>query len=77
MQIKFLCNCSVGLVQLIRFLVVELIHLNSNLRFDMVVVFMANYSFSGRRYPHRQQCALDDRFRESQDQANSVFRMFS
>jgi hypothetical protein len=48
MQIKFLCNCSVGLVQLIRFLVVELIHLDSNLRFDMVVVFTANYSFSGR-----------------------------
>jgi hypothetical protein len=37
----------VSLVQLIRFLVVELIHTCSNIRFDMSVVFTANYSFSG------------------------------
>jgi hypothetical protein len=28
--------------------VVELTHLGSNLRFDMSVIFMVNYSFSGR-----------------------------
>jgi hypothetical protein len=33
----------VGLVQLVRFLVMELTHLDSNSRFDMSVVFMANY----------------------------------
>jgi hypothetical protein len=37
----------VVLVQLVRFLVLELIHSGSNSRFDMVVVFMTNYSFSG------------------------------
>jgi hypothetical protein len=38
----------VGLVQLVRFLLVELIYLGLNLRFDMSVIFMINYSFSGR-----------------------------
>jgi hypothetical protein len=38
--------CRVGLTQLVRFLVVELIHPGSNLRFDMHVAFTANYSFS-------------------------------
>jgi hypothetical protein len=37
----------VDLAQLFRFIVVELIHAGSNPRFDMGVVFMANYSFSG------------------------------
>jgi hypothetical protein len=36
----------VSLVQLIRFLAVELIHPCLNSRFD--TIFMANYSFSGR-----------------------------
>jgi hypothetical protein len=40
-----------GLAQLIRFLVVKLIHSDSNSRFDMCVVFTTNYSFSGRRRP--------------------------
>jgi hypothetical protein len=31
--------------------VVELTHIDLNLRFDMSIVFMANYSFSGRRRP--------------------------
>jgi hypothetical protein len=31
--------------------VVELTHIGLNLRFDMSIVFMANYSFSGRRRP--------------------------
>jgi hypothetical protein len=44
----------VGFVQLVRLLVVKLIHLDSNPRFDMVVTFIANYSFSGRRRPRRQ-----------------------
>jgi hypothetical protein len=39
----------VGLAQLIRFLVVELTHSGLNSRFDMCVVFSANYSFSVRR----------------------------
>jgi hypothetical protein len=38
----------VGLVQLVRFLVVELTLSYLNLRFDMSVTFIANYSFSGR-----------------------------
>jgi hypothetical protein len=37
-----------GLPQLFRFLVVKLNHLGSNSKFDMRVIFMANYSFSGR-----------------------------
>jgi hypothetical protein len=44
----------VGLAQLVRFLVVELTHSDLNFRFDMCVVFMANYFFSGRRCPRRQ-----------------------
>jgi hypothetical protein len=68
---------AVGLAQLVRFLVVELTHLGSNPRFDMGVVFIANYSFSGRRRPRRQRGALGDRLRESQDQAGSVFQMCS
>jgi hypothetical protein len=36
---------------LIRFIVVELIYPYLNLKFDMSVVFMANYSFSWRRHP--------------------------
>jgi hypothetical protein len=43
----------VGLAQLIRFLVVKFIHPGSNLKFDMCVVFTANYSFSERRRPCR------------------------
>jgi hypothetical protein len=39
----------------------------------MNIIFMANYSFSGRRRPRRQQDALGDRLPESQDQAGSVF----
>jgi hypothetical protein len=38
----------VSLAQLIRFLVVELTHSSFNPRFDMCVVFTANYFFSGR-----------------------------
>jgi hypothetical protein len=38
----------VGLVQLVRFLMVELIHPDSNSKFDIVVAFMINYSFSAR-----------------------------
>jgi hypothetical protein len=43
----------VSLAQLIKFLVVKFIHLGSNLKFDMGVVFTANYSFSERRHPRR------------------------
>jgi hypothetical protein len=39
----------VDLVQLIRFLVMELIYPGLNTKFDMNVAFMANYSFSGRQ----------------------------
>jgi hypothetical protein len=53
----------VGLAQLVRFLVVELTHPGSNPRFDMHIVFMINYSFSGRQRSCRQRGA--DRLRES------------
>jgi hypothetical protein len=62
---------------MVRFLVVKLTHPGSNPRFDIYVIFMTNYSFSERRHPHRQQCTLDDRIRESQDQADSVFQRCS
>jgi hypothetical protein len=65
--------CRVGLVQLVRFLVMKLIHSCSNSRFDMCVIFMTNYSFSRGRCPCRQRCALGDRLCESQDQSDSVF----
>jgi hypothetical protein len=54
---------------------VELTHLDLNIRFDISVAFTANYSFIRRRRPRRQRGTLDDRLRESQDQAGSVFRM--
>jgi hypothetical protein len=38
---------KVGLAQLVRFIVVELTHLGLNPIFDMSVIFIANYSFSG------------------------------
>jgi hypothetical protein len=44
----------VVLAQLVRFLVMKLIHPDSILRFDICVPFTANYSFSGRRRLHRQ-----------------------
>jgi hypothetical protein len=40
-------NNRVGLAHLVRFLVVELTQSGSNFRFDMCVVFTANYYFSG------------------------------
>jgi hypothetical protein len=40
----------------------------------MSVVFTANYFFSVRRCFRQQRDTIDDRFRESQDQSNSVFR---
>jgi hypothetical protein len=36
----------VGLAQLVRFLVMKLIYLSSNSRFDIGVTFMTNYSFN-------------------------------
>jgi hypothetical protein len=41
-------QCRVGLAQLVRFLMVELTYSGLNHRFDMSVIFMANYCFSGR-----------------------------
>jgi hypothetical protein len=67
----------VGLVQLIIFLLVELTYSGSNFRFDMSVIFTANYSFSGRQCLCRQRGALDDQLYESQDQVSSVFRSCS
>jgi hypothetical protein len=43
--------CRQGLAQLVRFLVVELIHPDLNLKFDTCVVFMINYFFSGDDVP--------------------------
>jgi hypothetical protein len=69
--------CRVGLAQLVRFLVLELTHPGSNPRFDMGVVFTANYSFSERRRPRQQRGTLDDRLHEFQDQADLVFQRCS
>jgi hypothetical protein len=66
-----------GLIQLVRFLLVKLTHPVLNHRFDMGVVFTANYFFSGKQRPRRQRVALGDRLHESQDQADSVFQMCS
>jgi hypothetical protein len=44
----------VGLAQLVRFLAVELTHPSLNPKFDMGVIFITNYFFSGRRRPHHQ-----------------------
>jgi hypothetical protein len=57
--------CRVDLAQLVRFLVVKVTYPASNPRFDIDVIFTANYSFSGRRRPYRQRVALGDRLRES------------
>jgi hypothetical protein len=59
----------------VRFLIVKLIHPGLNFRFDICVVFMINYSFSGRRRFRRRRDALGGRLRESQDQTDLVFRM--
>jgi hypothetical protein len=68
--INMSCNVQITpcLVQLVRFLVVELTHSGSNLRFKICVIFMTNYFFSGRQRPYRQRGDLDDRLRESQNQ---------
>jgi hypothetical protein len=50
----------VNLAHLVRFLLVELTHPDSNPRFDMSVAFTTNYFFSERRRPRRQRCALGD-----------------
>jgi hypothetical protein len=41
--VKNSCCCRVGLAQLIRFLVVKLIHSDLNHKFDIVVAFIINY----------------------------------
>jgi hypothetical protein len=41
-------------LSLVRFLLVELTHPDSNPTFDMDVAFTVNYSFSERRHLHRQ-----------------------
>jgi hypothetical protein len=68
---------SLGLAQLIRFLVVKLIHSGLNTRFGMSVTFTANYYFSMRRRLRRQRCTLSDRLRESQVQVGSIFQKYS
>jgi hypothetical protein len=70
---KIFC-CRVSLAQLVKFLVVELTHLNLNHRFDMSVTFTANYFFSGRRRSRRQRVGLGDPLYESQNQVGSVFQ---
>jgi hypothetical protein len=49
---------GVGLAQLLRFLVVELIYPGLNPRFNIGVIFTANYFFSKRWRPRRQRGAL-------------------
>jgi hypothetical protein len=48
---QIVATCRVSLVQLVRFLVVELTHLGSNPKFDMSIVFAINYSFSEATSP--------------------------
>jgi hypothetical protein len=57
---KIIYSSRVGLAQLIRFLMVELTYSGLNFRFNMCVIFMANYSSSGRRCLRRQRDALVD-----------------
>jgi hypothetical protein len=45
---KIARNCRVGLAQLVRFIVVELIDPDSNFRFNIDIAFTANYYFSVR-----------------------------
>jgi hypothetical protein len=47
-------SVRVGLAQLIRFLVVELIYSCLNPKFDMSVAFITNYFFSVRGRPNQQ-----------------------
>jgi hypothetical protein len=58
-------GCCLSLAQLVKFLVVKLIHPDSNIRFGMSIAFMTNYYFSGTRRPRRQRNALSDRLRET------------
>jgi hypothetical protein len=60
----------------VRFLVVKLTHSGLNYRFNIVVTFTINYSFSGRQHLHQQRDVFDDRLRESQDQIDSVFQNY-
>jgi hypothetical protein len=55
----------VDLAQLVRFLVIELVHSGSNPRFDIDAVFTTNYFFSGRRCLRQQRDVLDDRLYKS------------
>jgi hypothetical protein len=48
----------VGLAQLVRFLVVELIYPGLNSRFDICVVFTTNYYFSGDDIPIDSEVVL-------------------
>jgi hypothetical protein len=50
-----------------KFVGVELIHPDLNPIFDINIIFIVNYFFSGRRCLRRQQGALSDRLCESQD----------
>jgi hypothetical protein len=67
----------VGLAQLFRFLMIKLTHLSLNSRFNMSVIFTTNYFFSGRRCSQPQRYALNDRLHKSQNQADSVFQIYS
>jgi hypothetical protein len=54
----------VGLVQLVRFLVMKLTHLDSNPRFDISVVFTANYFLVKGDVPIDNKVLLSDQLRE-------------
>jgi hypothetical protein len=47
-SVKVAAVYRVGLIQLIKFLVVELTHTYLNSKFDMCVTFMVNYFFRER-----------------------------
>jgi hypothetical protein len=67
----------VGLVEIVRFLVVELIHPSSNLRFDMIVTYLRLIILSVICDVSIDSEVLFDRLCESQDQVNPVFQMCS
>jgi hypothetical protein len=64
----------VGLVQLVRFLVMELTHPGSNPRFDMCVIFTTNYSFSERRRPVDNESLLVTDFINLKIKSTQSFR---
>jgi hypothetical protein len=63
----------VVITQLIRFVVVKLNYLGLNFRFNMCVIFTANYSFSGSQRPIDNDALLITNFVNLKIKVDSVF----